>query len=101
MAENAAAGGGRAKRRRRETLPASGYAKLAVTVPREIAEAARQRVESGQAGTMSALVTAALAEKLERDDLASLLEEMAAELGPVPAEVQEWADRVFERIPES
>jgi ribosome assembly protein YihI (activator of Der GTPase) len=87
-------------RKRRPSAPTSGYTKFAVTVPTEIAEAARKRVQSGRPGTMSALVSEALAEKLERDDLEALLAEMEAEFGPVPPETQEWADEVFDRIPE-
>lgn len=88
-------------RKRRRAAPTGGYAKFAVTVPREIVDAARRRVESGRADTMSALVTEALAEKLERDDLKVLLDDMEAELGPVSPEMQEWANQLFDRMPDS
>ena len=90
--------GARPARKRRQAAGGAGYAKVAVTIPREIADAARRRVESGRSETMSALVTEALAEKLEQDDLRSLLDEMEAEFGPVPAGVQDWANTVTDRI---
>lgn len=88
-------------RKRRQASAGSGYTKFAVTVPRELAEAARKRVESGRTATMSVLVTEALAEKLEQDDLRTLLDEMESEFGPVPAETQAWANQLIAGIPES
>jgi hypothetical protein len=87
-------------RKRRQAAPTTGYVKFAVTVPREIAEAARKRVESGRAATMSSLVTEALAEKLAQDDIRALLDEMEAEYGPVSEEDREWARQVWDRIPD-
>ena len=88
-------------RKRRQAAPKTGYAKIGVTIPSEIAEAARRRVESGDAQSMSALVTEALVEKLRQDDLQALLAEMDADFGPVSPEMREWARRVVDSIPES
>ncbi|MFD0855872.1 CopG family transcriptional regulator [Actinomadura adrarensis] len=60
--------------------------KYSVTMPRDIAEAARER--SGPSG-LSAYVTAAVARQLERDKLAELIAAGEAENGPVdPAAVE-------------
>ena len=90
--------GARPARKRRQAAGGTGYAKIAVTLPREVADAARRRVESGRSETMSALVTEALAEKLEQDDLRALLDEMEAEFGPVPGDVRDWANVVIDRV---
>ncbi len=92
---------GQPPRRRRSSTPATRYAKIGVTLPYDLARAAREQVVSGKAESLSALVTAALAEKLERQDLQQLLDALDAELGPVSAETQEWADQVVGRLLES
>jgi Arc/MetJ-type ribon-helix-helix transcriptional regulator len=56
-------------------------AKIAVTVPADLVEAARRAVRFGRAASVSAYVTEALRERLQHDDLAGLLEEMLAETG--------------------
>jgi len=61
--------------------------KYSVTMPRDIAEAARAR--SGPSG-LSAYVTAAVARQLERDELDELIAAGEAENGPVdPVAVEE------------
>jgi Arc/MetJ-type ribon-helix-helix transcriptional regulator len=55
--------------------------KIAISLPRRIAERARRAVRRGQAASVSAYVAAALEEKAKLDDLAALLGEMLAETG--------------------
>jgi Arc/MetJ-type ribon-helix-helix transcriptional regulator len=56
-------------------------AKLAISLPRPLAERARRAVRTGRAASVSAYVAAALEEKTKMDDLAGLLDEMLAETG--------------------
>ena len=51
-------------------------AKIAVSIPEDILRGARRAVKRGRAGSMSAYVTSALAEKAKLDDLEELLDEM-------------------------
>lgn len=55
--------------------------KIAVSLPRTLAQQARQAVRQGRAASVSAYVAAALEEKAKLDDLSSLLDEMLAETG--------------------
>lgn len=57
--------------------------KYSITMPRDIAEAARAR--SGPSG-LSSYVTAAVARQIERDNLNELIEVAEAEHGPVTEE---------------
>lgn len=74
--------------------------KYSISMPRDIAEAARAR--SGPSG-LSAYVTAAVARQIERDNLAELVAAAEAEIGPITAEeIREKADfllRVHEEAP--
>ncbi|MFI6506415.1 CopG family transcriptional regulator [Streptosporangium sp. NPDC050855] len=54
--------------------------KYSITMPRDIAEAARSR--SGPSG-LSAYVTAAVARQIERDNLSELIQVAEAEHGPI------------------
>jgi Arc/MetJ-type ribon-helix-helix transcriptional regulator len=70
--------------------------KIAISLPRGVAERARQAVREGRAPSVSAYVAHALEEKAKLDELATLLDEMLAESGGplTPAERQE-ADRAL------
>ncbi|MFD9301658.1 CopG family transcriptional regulator [Streptomyces sp. NPDC060048] len=57
--------------------------KYSISMPRDIAEAARAR--SGPSG-LSAYVTAAVARQIERDNLAELIAVAEAEHGPITEE---------------
>lgn len=73
-------------------------AKIAVSLPGELVERARQAVAEGRAPSVSAYVADALEQKTTLDDLAALLEEMlAASGGPLTAEEQAEADRALGR----
>lgn len=70
--------------------------KIAVSLPKQIAEGARRAVRSGQADSVSAYVAAALEEKVKLDDLAALLDEMLGESGgPLTAVERRAADRAL------
>jgi hypothetical protein len=69
--------------------------KLAITLPKPLAAAARDEVKARRAPSMSALIAQALAEKLERDRLQEVLDEMDAEYGPLTPEELAWADRLI------
>jgi hypothetical protein len=74
----------------------STHAKVAVTIPVPLLARARERVDSRGAPSLSALVTQALEEKLERDRLQELLDEMSAEAGPLTRKELEWADLLLD-----
>jgi hypothetical protein len=64
--------------------------KYSITMPRDIAEAARAR--SGPSG-LSAYVAAAVARQIERDNLNELIAVAEAEHGPItPEEIQQRRD---------
>lgn len=56
-------------------------AKIAVTLPKELVEAARSAVQAGRAPSVSAYVARALDERAKLDDLDGLLAEMLTETG--------------------
>jgi Arc/MetJ-type ribon-helix-helix transcriptional regulator len=56
-------------------------AKLAISLPVALAQKARRAVRSGRAASVSAYIAEALEQKVEKDDLAVLLDEMLAEAG--------------------
>ncbi|GDY31901.1 CopG family transcriptional regulator [Gandjariella thermophila] len=64
--------------------------KVSITLPRDVAEAARAR--SGRSG-LSSYVAAAVARQLERDNLSELIAVAEAEHGPVTdEEIQQTRD---------
>ncbi|WP_328469367.1 CopG family transcriptional regulator [Streptomyces sp. NBC_00448] len=66
--------------------------KYSITMPRDVAEAARTR--SGPSG-LSAYVTAAVARQIERDNLNELIRVAEAEHGPITdEEVQSLRDQL-------
>ncbi|MGR8008282.1 CopG family transcriptional regulator [Streptomyces hypolithicus] len=68
--------------------------KYSITMPRDIAEAARAR--SGPSG-LSAYVTAAVARQIERDNLNELVQVAEAEHGPVTdEEIQSLRDQLHQ-----
>jgi hypothetical protein len=68
--------------------------KYSITMPRDIAEAARSR--SGPSG-LSAYVAAAVARQVERDNLSELIQVAEAEHGPITdEEVQALRDQLHQ-----
>jgi hypothetical protein len=56
-------------------------AKIAVTLPTELVQAARSAVEAGRASSVSAYVAGALEQRVKLDQLDALLAEMLAQTG--------------------
>lgn len=70
--------------------------KIAVSLPKSIAERARRAVRQGRALSVSAYVASALEEKAKLDELAALLDEMLAESGgPLTRAERRAADRAL------
>jgi Arc/MetJ-type ribon-helix-helix transcriptional regulator len=59
----------------------NGSQKIAISLPRGLAERARRAVRRGHAPSVSAYVASALEEKVKLDELSALLDEMLAESG--------------------
>ena len=74
----------------------SRRAKVAVTLPNPLLARAREQVRTHAAPSLSALVAQALEEKLERDHLQEVLDQMAADDSPLTLEELAWADRILE-----
>jgi Arc/MetJ-type ribon-helix-helix transcriptional regulator len=70
-------------------------AKVAVTIPKHVLERAKIEVATGRAKNLSALVSEALEERLNRDELGAILEAMDAEYGPPSKSAKAWAKRVL------
>jgi len=70
--------------------------KIAISLPKHVAEGARRAVRSGRAKSVSAYVADALEEKVKLDDLSQLLDEMLAESGgPLTTAERRAADRAL------
>ena len=70
--------------------------KIAVSLPKHVADGARRAVRSGRAKSVSAYVADALEEKVKLDELSLLLDEMLAESGgPLTAAERRAADRAL------
>lgn len=71
--------------------------KVALTIDQDVLAKARRCVKATRLRSLSAFVTAAVDEKLRRDVLSEILDEMDAKLGPPDATAMAWARRVFQR----
>lgn len=89
---------GTGQSKKRQPKQSSEFEKVGITMPRNVVSIAREKVRSGKARSFSALVSEAVAEKLERDQLQEVLDQMDAEYGPVSPERLEWADEVIDRL---
>ena len=72
-------------------------AKVAISIPAAVLKQAKQQVRAGQAKSLSALVTEAVSEKVHRNELSEILDQMDAELGKPSKAAQAWAKRVLKR----
>jgi Arc/MetJ-type ribon-helix-helix transcriptional regulator len=81
--------------RSRRPGPETKRRKIAVSIPEPLVEAAQAAVRDGAASSVSAYVSQAIAEKVERDDLEAVLDAMDAKHGPPTAEDEAWARRVL------
>jgi Arc/MetJ-type ribon-helix-helix transcriptional regulator len=71
-------------------------AKIAISLPHEVAEGARRAVRRGKASNVSAYITEALRQRVMLDDLSTLLAEMLEESGgPMTSAERRAADRVL------
>lgn len=71
--------------------------KIAISLPKQVAERTRTAVRRGHAASVSAYIVAALEEKVKMDDLSSLLAEMLAESGgPLTRAERLAADRLLD-----
>lgn len=78
-------------RRRRS---ASSYRKLAVSVPTELVRAVEDEVQAHHAASVSAFVSDAVEEKLERDRLQEALDEVWS-VKPMTRKERQWADKIL------
>jgi Arc/MetJ-type ribon-helix-helix transcriptional regulator len=72
-------------------------AKIAVSVPVEILRRAKAQVKAGRAKSVSALVSEAVGEKVQYNELAAILDEMDATYGKPGKRAEAWARRVIRR----
>ena len=73
-------------------------AKITVSLPQELVDAARRAVDADRAASVSAYVADAIREKASREDLRLMLDEMFDETGgPPTSEERAWARRVLRR----
>ncbi len=73
-------------------------AKVAITIPADVLEAAKKEVKAGHATSLSALVSEAVDEKLRRNVLAELLDALDAKHGPPDRSARKWAKKVLARL---
>jgi hypothetical protein len=72
-------------------------AKVAISIPARVLKEAKQQVRNGHAKSLSALVTEAVEDKVRRNELAEILNQMDAEFGEPSKAAQAWAKRVLKR----
>jgi hypothetical protein len=65
--------------------------KIAISLPKSIAERTRRAVRRGRAASVSAYVAVALEERAKLDELSALLDEMLAESGGPLSKAEEGA----------
>ncbi len=69
--------------------------KIAVSLPDDLVQAARQAVAEGRATSVSAFVADAMQQRGRFDGLAELLAEMEADAGPPSQADRAWARRAL------
>ncbi|HVX21460.1 MAG TPA: hypothetical protein VHB02_08935 [Acidimicrobiales bacterium] len=69
--------------------------KIAVSLPDEAVQAARQAVAQGRAPSVSAYIASAVSSKARGDELAELLADMATDCGPADDDDRRWARTVL------
>jgi predicted subunit of tRNA(5-methylaminomethyl-2-thiouridylate) methyltransferase len=79
---------------KRRAARGSGYEKVAISLPRETARRARAEAVARGAPSLSAFITAAVEETLERDDLRAVLDGIFRD-APMSEEERAWADRAL------
>jgi Arc/MetJ-type ribon-helix-helix transcriptional regulator len=71
--------------------------KVAISMPSEVLSLAKRKVRAGRAKSLSAFVSEAVDEKLQREDLADILAAMDNEHGKPDAASEKWAKRIVRR----
>lgn len=69
--------------------------RVTVTMPADVARAARERVEAGESRSLSAFVAEAVEEKAKRHTLRDVLDADRRVMGPSSPEAEAWARRVL------
>lgn len=69
--------------------------RVTVTVDEAVVRVAEAAVAAGHAASVSAWVAAAMTERADRENLADVLSEIRAELGPATDEETAWARSVL------
>ena len=72
-------------------------AKVALTIPADVLRLAKKRVKAGRAKSLSAFVSEAVDEKLQRDELTRILDDMDARHGPPGKAARTWAKQALAR----
>ena len=72
-------------------------AKIAFTIPADLLMLAKKEVRAGRAKSLSGFISEAVNEKVQRDELKSVLDAMDAEYGPPNKAARRWAKRVLRR----
>lgn len=69
--------------------------RITITVPDDVLSGVKSAVDRGAAASVSAFFSEAARAATPKDTLEQLAADMEAEFGPVPPEIQEWADRIL------
>lgn len=69
--------------------------RITITVPDDVLADVKSIVERGGAPSVSAFFTDAARAATPTDTLEQFAADMEAEFGPVPPEIQEWANRII------
>jgi len=72
-------------------------AKVALSMPAEVLRLARREVARGRARSLSSFVAEAVHEKLQRDELSAILDELHAARAKPSKAATAWAKRVLKR----
>lgn len=72
-------------------------AKVALSIPADVLAQAKREVAEGRAKSLSAFVSEALDEKLRREELERILDEMDAAHGEPDREARAWARSALKR----
>ena len=71
--------------------------KVALTISADALAQAKKEVAAGRAKSLSGFVSEAVEEKIRRDELSRLLDEMDARFGPPNKAARAWAKKVLAR----
>ena len=69
--------------------------KIAISLPDELVESARQAVADKRASSVSSYIADAMQERLRVESLAAVLADLDRELGPPSADAFTWARRML------